>query len=544
MKANQETQAATLEQALPLKRGRGRPRTRPTPDPDAPKRPRGRPPKNPRPVPVAAQPVPAPREPVIIEARPRTIVMERPMERAPYEPLGAARKMWQSRAREVLLSGAANTGKSRACLEKLHYCADKYPHSRLLIVRRTRHSLTQTAMVTYEQKVLPRGWLSNKRENQGVINWNVGDQQYEYPNGSIIAVGGMDDAQKIMSSEWDMVYIQEAIELSENSWESLTTRLRNHKMPYQQLLADCNPGPPTHWLKMRVDRGGTLMLDSRHEDNPACTPEDLAVLDSLTGVRYLRLRKGIWAAAEGMVYEEWDPQRHVITRERLVNLDIFAAGSRGDYDCQLNRAGCRRVIAGVDWGWTNPGAILVFAVDGDDRMYLVHEVYQTNRDIDWWINQAQALKGRYGIEQFICDPAEPAFIDQFNRSRLPAIKGINNIAPGISHLQARLKVADDNRPRFYVYEHSLPVRDESRAAAYQPVSFQGEILEYVWPKSKDGSPVKEVPVKVNDHAMDAARYACAWMAEGHATGHSLLTELKARVAAREELRKKALDQYW
>lgn len=111
--------------------------------------------------------------------------------------------MWRSRRPEIMLSGPGDTGKSRAWLEKLHYCADKYPKARLLIVRKTRASITQSAMVTYEQKVLPDGWLGS------LIRWNTTDQQYEYPNGSIIAVAGMDNAAKVLSSEWDIIYVQE-----------------------------------------------------------------------------------------------------------------------------------------------------------------------------------------------------------------------------------------------------------------------------------------------------------------------------------------------
>ena len=475
------------------------------------------------------------------EKRPIPPVFTRPQERAPYQPYGAARDMWKSRRREVLMAGAANTGKSRGCLEKLHFCADKYPNSRMLIVRRTRHSLTQTAMVTYERRVLPHGWLITKQNTGGRIRWNVGDQQYEYPNGSIIAVGGMDDAQKIMSSEWDMVYCQEAIELTENNWEAVTTRLRNHVMPYQQLLADCNPSFPTHWLKQRCDRGATLLLESRHEDNPACTPEDIAVLDALTGVRYLRLRKGIWAAAEGMVYEEWDTSCHVLSHAQLVSLGIFKSSESRELD---RSAAVKHVYGSADWGWTNPGCLHVWAVDGDGRVYLVHEIYQTQRDIDWWIEQAKQLKQQYAVEQWICDPAEPSYIEQFQKNRLSAVKGLNSIAAGISQVQARLKQAEDGRPRFCVYAHALASRDELRAAAYQPTSFLGEILEYVWPKSHDGSPVKEVPVKINDHALDSARYLCAWLAEGHPTSATLLGDLKKRVEARQNILQKIKEQYW
>lgn len=463
-------------------------------------------------------------------------VMSIPKEQRPYKRYGAAIAAWKSRRSELVLSGPAGTGKSRACLEKLHFCADKYAGMRGLIVRKTRTSVTQTAMVTFEQKVLPEGWLGN------IIHFRSGEQEYRYPNGSIIAVGGLDKSSKIMSSEWDMVYVQEATELSEEDWEALTTRLRNNVMPYQQLLADCNPGPPTHWLKLRAERGATLMLESRHEDNPAVTPEYLATLDALTGVRYLRLRKGIWAAAEGLVYDEWNPSIHVLSRSQLKDLGIF------DSHGMLNRSAVRRVLASVDWGWTNPGVILVWAIDGDGRMYLIHEIYQTQQDINWWIEQGKQLQQQYRIEQWVCDPAEPSYIDQFKKYGLHAHGGVNDIAPGISQVQSRLKLAGDGRPRLFCYEQALRVRDEARVAAYQPFSVQSEILEYVWPKAKDGQPVREVPVKINDHSLDALRYMALFLADPLPSASELKKELDARQAARSTVREKLEQQrhdwYW
>jgi phage terminase large subunit len=280
------------------------------------------------------------------------------------------------------------------------------------------------------------------------------------------------------------------------------------------------------------------MLDSKHEDNPACTPEDIAVLDALTGVRYLRLRKGIWAAAEGMVYEEWTPERHVLSKEQLVKLGIFQENG------MISRDVVKRVFAAVDWGYTNPGVIQTWAIDGDGRMYLVHEIYQTNRDIDWWIEQAKRVKDRFGVEQFVCDPAEPSYIEQFNKNRLHAIKGANDIAPGISQIQSRLKQAGDGRPRIFVYDQAIEVRDLSRVEAYQPIGFVGEILEYVWPQSRDGAPVREVPVKVNDHAMDAARYLCMWMTGTFMTSKMILEEMKQRTDVRKKIQEQIAEMYW
>jgi phage terminase large subunit len=93
-------------------------------------------------------------------------------------------------------------------------------------------------------------------------------QVYHFPNGSEVVVGGMDKPQKIMSSEYDFIYPQEAIELNEEDWESLTTRLRNGRVPYQQIVADTNPSHPRHWLKLRCDAGRCRLINTTHEDNP------------------------------------------------------------------------------------------------------------------------------------------------------------------------------------------------------------------------------------------------------------------------------------
>ncbi len=433
---------------------------------------------------------------------PATLSRPSAKERARYRPYGAAYQAWRSRRREVLLAGPSNTGKSRAALEKLHFCMDKYPGSRGIMLRKIRKDLTRSAMVTYEQKVLPQGWLDR------LIHFNVTDQQYEYPNGSIIAVAGLDDPQRVMSSEWDMIVFQEATEGNEGDWEALTIRLRWHSMPYQQILGDCNPGPPTHWLKRRCDRLATLMLNSRHEDNPSITPEDMAVLDALTGVRYLRYRKGIWAAAEGMVFPEWDRAIHLITRQQLIDWGVFYS------DGTLNRQVIRHVIGGVDWGYANPGVLHIYGVDSDNRLYLLREVYQTHHTIDWWIREARELNQTFKVERWVADPSRPDYIAQFNEAGLPTTGAKNAIALGVGFLRSRLRVAGDGRSRYFVYEYSLSERDESLDEQKKPVCFEQEIDAYVWAKAKDGQPLKEEPVDDANHALDVARYVAAELDAG------------------------------
>src|SRR5690349_4737936 len=132
-------------------------------------------------------------------------------EHRPYQTHGAALELMYCRAREVVLEGPADTGKSRACLEKLYLQTRNYPGMRGGIFRKTRASLTQTAMATFERAVLPPGSYA----------FHHADQEYRFPNGSRVIVGGLDDPEKIKSLELDVAYVQEASELDVEDWEIL-----------------------------------------------------------------------------------------------------------------------------------------------------------------------------------------------------------------------------------------------------------------------------------------------------------------------------------
>ena len=170
------------------------------------------------------------------------------MPRPAYTPKGAIVSLWRSRASEVLVPGPAGTGKTRGILEKVHLYLMNHPGSRGLIVRKTRASMTESVLVTFETAVVG-GSEANINNQSRRSRW-----AYEYANGSVLVVGGLDNPDRIMSTEYDIVAAFEATELSEHDWELLTTRLRNSAGPYHQAIADCNPTAPTHWLKRRADR--------------------------------------------------------------------------------------------------------------------------------------------------------------------------------------------------------------------------------------------------------------------------------------------------
>src|SRR4249920_2763583 len=72
----------------------------------------------------------------------------------PYTPHGVQLDLFKSTRRQVLLSGPAGTGKSRACLEKVHWACRKFPGLSALIVRKTQKSLTNTALIPFKRHVV------------------------------------------------------------------------------------------------------------------------------------------------------------------------------------------------------------------------------------------------------------------------------------------------------------------------------------------------------------------------------------------------------
>jgi phage terminase large subunit len=436
-----------------------------------------------------------------------------------YRPRGAARSVFSARDPEVVLSGPAGTGKSRSALEKVHLALLKHAGSRGLMLRKTRRSLTESGMVTYADKVV---------HPLDGVRWVSSVQQYQYPNGSILAVAGMDKAAKVMSSEWDIIYVQECTELSEAEWEALTTRLRNGKMPYQQLIGDCNPDAPTHWLRLRIDAGKTRELPSVHEDNPVLfepsglpTAEGsryIATLDALSGVRHARLRLGLWVSAEGMVYEgSWERSRNLIERGSVTNRSYNALYG----DCGIPREWSRYIS--VDFGYTNPFVAQFWAQDSDGRLYLYRELYRSQTLVE---DHARAIMhfagwhldgGRLSPTGKSSDPLPRAIIcdhDAEGRATLerhlgwyttPAEKAISD---GIQAVAARMKPAGDGKPRLFVLQSSLVERDPILAEHKLPCSMVEEIEGYVW-DTRGGRAKGEEPVDENNHGMDAMRYAVA-----------------------------------
>jgi PBSX family phage terminase large subunit len=424
--------------------------------------------------------------------------------------LGACRDL------EVCLDGPAGSGKTVAALFKVHIMLLMNPGSKALVARKTNTALAGSAIVTYREQIL------NENENVKYFGGSkIRPAAFEYPNGSVLVVNGLDKREKIKSWEFDIAYINEATECDEEDIEYVRSRLRHGKMPYHQLMMDCNPDAPEHWLNQRMESGKTTRLLSRHEDNPRFwdvvkqdwTPEGyeyiFVVLGGLTGVLLERMRFGVWAAAFGTIYQGvWDRKRNVIDR-----FDIPRSYPR--YLC-------------IDFGYTHPFVCKWYAMDPDGRLICYREIYMTKQLVEDHCKDIAIASGWFHLlpkdhEQYqkqaadwadplprevICDHDAEDRATLQRHLKMMTTAADKSVSDGIQAVAVRLRVAGDGKPRLMYFRDCLVKRDEDLAKRKRPTCSVEEFNVYVWAKKADQSE-KEEPQKENDHGMDVDRYIVA-----------------------------------
>lgn len=461
-----------------------------------------------------------------------------------YSPGGIFRQLWSDTTRITVFGGPAGTGKSRFIMEKAHAACLEYPGIRVLFVRKTRESLAQSVMVTFEERVVPEAnkfFGDQSREHRTGYRYPPRLNRYTGIVGTseIILQGmqqsGKENIARVMSTEYDMICAFELIEFDQADVLKLCTRLRNFKRRVQQFLGDSNPGPPDHWI-IRMDAEQQLKLvHTTHKDNPYLWDEkkqdwtfegadyignNLAKMPE--GLEKERLYYGRWVRAEGVVYDEFDPSFHYI--------DQMPEGWHS-----------WRKIRAIDFGYQNPFVCLWFAIDYDGRMYMYRELYMSGRTVQVHAPQITKLSQGEEFETTVADhdAGERATLRELDIETQSARK---DIGVGIQAVKERLKIQGDGKARLYFLKNCLVERDEDLWLKKDPVCLKDEFGKYVYPKDSGGKVVKENPVDKDNHGADACRYAVMCI-DKHFGPIEKLAEAKARVEKETQAKVEAQEEW-
>ena len=259
-----------------------------------------------------------------------------------------------------------------------------------------------------------------------------------------------------------------------------------------RLWFNCNPEGPEHWFYKewieKAESRGALRLHFTMEDNPGLPPEIRQRYERLyTGVFYRRFVLGEWAAAQGLVYDFFDPDKDA------------AEVPDGPFSAWR---------VSVDYGTVNPLSMGLWG-EKNGVWYRVEEVYYDSRregrqktDAEYAEMLEQLEAGR-DIQRVIVDPSAASFIETLRRKGWQVMKADNDVADGIR------VTADLLRQRRIVL--CRPCRDCLR-----------EMALYCW----DERSGRDAPRKEHDHAMDEMRYFAMDLAGERSGGFAAISVVR------------------
>jgi hypothetical protein len=400
----------------------------------------------------------------------------------------------------------------------------------VLLSRSTRESMTSSTLVEWED-CFPLG--------HAVLNGpqREGRSIYHFENGSEVAVIGLDKPGKLFSTKWDIIYVEELTGsgseagVSLDTWELFYRGMRGeHPVNGQHLLiGSCNPSYPSHWVRQRIQDGMCEYFKSVHQDNPAYHDGKdwtdrgrsyLAGLAHMTGHRRRRLLDGEWCAAEGQVWDEWNDEKHIVEADVIARPDkVLVTPSWSPTPIVMDW-----VFASFDWGYSDPGAMGVWGIDGQRRMWLLAQIYRTRQSLDWWADRVADFHREFGISAVVVDPSRNDAIADFNRriaiERGHSVPGFALGADnkrdgdfgGLEAVRGAMTFRSDGLPGLQVLKNSLRYGEDPEIKRLgKPTCLEKEVPAYIYKVEKDGKSNRDkTDPKCSDHACDMMRYAATY----------------------------------
>jgi hypothetical protein len=466
----------------------------------------------------------------------------------------AADRFHQSRRKVRLYGGGFANGKTTALVAETLRIAVDYPGCTMLLARATYPKLNSTLRREFI-KWCPPEWIKSfdkTKENSCTLK-NGTTIDFRYIDQSKGADG--EGTSNLLSANYDFIAVDQIddVEITHEDFLNLLGRLRG-STPYEgddptmprsgprMLILSCNPTlgwPYKRLVKPLHDfaagrHNPDLICEVDSDGNPALVNgKPVPLIDvfeastyenaqNLEG-DYIKLLEatyrgkmrdryllGKWVAFDGVVYDEFDENLHVVAH------DILLQHLR-----QLRMEGERQgIVEAYDFGVTAPSCYGLALTDSMGNVYLVDGFYEPNVGIEWQASQIKAKRlEHYPQEvwmQTIPDvSADPAIFkksnagmqtvgdsvaEMFRKQGIIMTRGNNNIMNGI------VKVKQYLTPQMTVLNPFTHAWGSPKLFVSDRLTwFRDEIATYRWKKNR-GDEVIDTPVDAKNHAMDMVKY--------------------------------------
>src|SRR5574344_128341 len=348
----------------------------------------------------------------------------------------------------VSLQGSSRSSKTfNTLIWLIMYCLS-HPCTRLSIVRATLPAIKGSVFIDFKE-ILMRMLIYDEK------SLNKSEFTYQFSNGSWVEFFSTDSEQKLRGRKRDVLFVNEANELSYLEWQQLKMRTTRFA------IMDYNPSfSDDHWICSVNQDSRTYHSISTYKDNPFL---EQSIIDEIEGLR--TKNQTLWqvyglgqqAVIEGLIFKNVDT-----ISEIPVNV--------------------KRRWVGMDFGFTNdPTAIVEVAVQDND-LYIDERAYATqmlSSDI------IRVLKSECERMKIISESADPRLIQEIYRAGInihPVQKFSGSIEAGITKM--------------------LEFKTHITARSCNVLK---EFKNYTYQQDKEGKWLNE-PIDCYNHAIDAVRY--------------------------------------
>lgn len=355
------------------------------------------------------------------------------------------------------LYGSAGSGKSYQVALYLIYKFFREKNISILISRKTTPALR---MSTYKL-VLD---LLDKYFSGYKYSHNKTDMIISYKGNDII-FKALDEPSKIRSTEFNYIWLEEASEFTFDDYQELLLRLRRiNSNGINQIILTTNPISVFNWIYTDIYTNPDPAIAKNKttwEDNPFLDQTYIDDLLKKTGNYRKVFVEGEFGLMEGLIFPNFD-----IYEEVFDTIKDYAYG--------------------LDFGYTAPASLIKVMFREDNKFIADELLYQdglTNAELIDMVKKLIPEHDKKTRVPIYCDTAEPARINEFYQAGFNAHQARKDINAGID----------------FMIENFVGCTSRS-------INLIKELRMYSWDTDKNNK-ILQKPVKQNDHAIDAMRYA-------------------------------------